>query len=86
MNWKKIIKKARETHRHKVAEERYICDSEKYREDADPEDWECLNCALKETNIGVGFSLYGTGIVEIVERLSARGFVHPEAWRLNTCE
>lgn len=42
----------------KCGSEHYICDSEEYWEDAEPETWECVECGSKSANIGVGFSLY----------------------------
>jgi hypothetical protein len=39
-------------------EEHFICDSEEYWDEAEPEEWECVECTSKETNVGVGFSLY----------------------------
>ena len=38
-------------------EEHFICDSEEYWDEAEPDDWECVECGSKETNIGVGFSM-----------------------------
>ena len=42
----------------KCSKEHYICDSEEYWEETDPETWECVECGSRSTNIGVGFSLY----------------------------
>jgi hypothetical protein len=42
----------------KCKSEHFICDSEEYWEDAEPEEWECIECGSKITNIGVGFALY----------------------------
>ena len=42
----------------KCADEHFMCDSEEYWEEAEPEHWECVECASETTNIGVGFSLY----------------------------
>lgn len=42
----------------KCGTDHFICDSEEYWEDAEPEKWKCVECKSKATNIGVGFSLY----------------------------
>ena len=42
----------------KCGAEDFICDSEEYYEDADPEKWKCVECKSKSTNVGAGFSLY----------------------------
>ncbi|MBU1241438.1 hypothetical protein KKF84_07465 [Myxococcota bacterium] len=39
-------------------EEHFICDSEEYWADSNPETCSCFECGSKETNVGVGFSLY----------------------------
>ncbi len=39
----------------------YICDSQEYWEDVEPESWECIECGTDQTNVGVGFSLYDDG-------------------------
>jgi len=36
----------------------YICDSERYWEDAEVETWKCVECDSIESNVGVGFSMY----------------------------
>lgn len=36
----------------------FICDSEEYWEDSEPEQWHCISCNSSNTNIGVGFALY----------------------------
>jgi hypothetical protein len=38
--------------------EHFICDSEESWEEAEPEQWKCVECKSKTTNIGVGFALY----------------------------
>jgi hypothetical protein len=38
--------------------EHFICDSEEYWEDSEPEKWSCIECNSDKTNIGVGFALY----------------------------
>jgi hypothetical protein len=38
--------------------EHFICDSEKYWEDASPQKCECIECKSTAANVGVGFSLY----------------------------
>jgi len=42
----------------KCKKEHFICDSEEYWEDAEPERWGCIGCGSHSTNIGVGFALY----------------------------
>ena len=42
----------------KCSKGHFICDSEEYWEEAEPETWGCVECDSKSTNIGVGFSLY----------------------------
>jgi len=42
----------------KCSKEHFICDSEEYWEDENPDIWECIECSSKSSNIGVGFSLY----------------------------
>ena len=42
----------------KCKKEHFICDSEEYWDDVEPENWECIECGSHVTNIGVGFSLY----------------------------
>jgi len=37
---------------------RFICDSEKYWEEAKAEKWKCIECNSEVCNVGVGFSLY----------------------------
>lgn len=39
-------------------QQHFICDSDEYWEDAEPEQWECVECGSTRTNVGVGFSLY----------------------------
>jgi hypothetical protein len=36
----------------------FICDSEEYWDDSDPEEWQCIECGADRANVGVGFSLY----------------------------
>src|ERR1700755_3542213 len=36
----------------------FICDSEEFWDEADPERWECVDCDTEATNVGVGFSIY----------------------------
>jgi hypothetical protein len=38
--------------------EHFICDSEEYWEDSEPEALNCIECNSQQANIGVGFSLY----------------------------
>lgn len=40
------------------SEEHYICDSEEYWEDAEPEHWTCIECKKDTCNVGAGFALY----------------------------
>jgi hypothetical protein len=44
---------------------KFICDSEQYWSQAEPEKWKCIECKSKARacNIGVGFSLYEDGEV-----------------------
>lgn len=42
----------------KCGADHFICDSEEYWDEAAPEKWKCMECKSKETNVGVGFSLY----------------------------
>jgi hypothetical protein len=42
----------------KCRAERFICDSGEYWEDAEPEEWRCIECYSDACNIGVGFSQY----------------------------
>ncbi|MFQ5732927.1 MAG: hypothetical protein ACE5KM_13385 [Planctomycetaceae bacterium] len=39
----------------------FICDSEEYWDESDPENWQCIECEADQTNVGVGFSLYDDG-------------------------
>ena len=39
----------------------FICDSEEYWNESDPQEWQCLECGADRTNVGVGFSLYDDG-------------------------
>jgi ferredoxin-like protein FixX len=39
--------------------EHFICDSEEYWGDAQPEEFKCIECGSKRANVGVGFSLHG---------------------------
>jgi hypothetical protein len=41
--------------------EHYICDSEEYYKDAEPEKLSCIECKSDEVNVGAGFSLYDDG-------------------------
>jgi hypothetical protein len=41
--------------------EHFICDSEEFWTDAEPEELACIECGSKQANIGVGFSLYDHG-------------------------
>jgi hypothetical protein len=43
--------------------EHFICDSEEYWADSDPEEFACTECVSKRANIGVGFSTYDDGEV-----------------------
>jgi hypothetical protein len=36
----------------------FICDSEEYWSEAEPQTWQCVGCSSRDSNIGVGFSLY----------------------------
>ena len=36
----------------------FICDSEEFWQDAEPDTWRCIECNGNEANIGIGFSLY----------------------------
>jgi len=38
--------------------EHFICDSEDYWSDAEPETWQCVECHSSSANVGVGFALY----------------------------
>ena len=35
----------------------FICDSEEFYSEADPEEWCCVKCHTRDANVGVGFSL-----------------------------
>jgi len=59
-------------------ESHFICDSEKFWSDAQPELWECVECGCEHANVGIGFSLYDedpTGIrwLYVGERCSQCG-------------
>lgn len=43
--------------------EHFICDSEEFWKDAEPEEMVCIECGSKQANVGVGFSLYDDGDV-----------------------
>src|SRR6476660_7290050 len=36
----------------------FICDSEQFWDDAEPDRWRCIECSSDKCNVGVGFSLY----------------------------
>jgi len=36
----------------------FICDSEQFWAESEPESWYCLKCQSKSTNVGVGFVTY----------------------------
>jgi hypothetical protein len=36
----------------------FICDSEEFWEEAEPEHWNCTECESEIANVGIGFSLY----------------------------
>ena len=38
--------------------EHFICDSQEYWSEAEPESWQCTECQSVSANLGVGFSLY----------------------------
>ena len=42
----------------KCTRHHFLCDSEEYWEDAEPQMWKCIECNSEDANIGVGFSLY----------------------------
>jgi len=42
----------------KCSHAHFICDSEEYWSEAEPQTWKCIECANPYGNIGVGFSLY----------------------------
>ncbi len=42
----------------KCQESQWICDSEDYWDEAEPEKWICTECGSGVCNLGVGFSLY----------------------------
>jgi hypothetical protein len=50
----------------KCKADHFILDSEEFWEDAEPEKWKCIECKGKETNVGVGFSLYEDGEIKWV--------------------
>lgn len=37
---------------------RFVCDSEHYWKEAEPDTWTCIACGSDRANVGVGFSLY----------------------------
>ncbi|HMD77357.1 MAG TPA: hypothetical protein VKG86_08285 [Terracidiphilus sp.] len=45
------------------SEAHFICDSEEYYPDPQPEEWNCVECGSRLANVGVGFSLYEDGEV-----------------------
>jgi len=40
------------------AREHFICDSDEYWDEANPEAWKCVECGSQHANVGVGFSMY----------------------------
>jgi hypothetical protein len=38
-----------------------LCDSQEYWDEAEPEEWACVECGSHGCNVGVGFSLYDKG-------------------------
>jgi len=38
--------------------EHFICDSQEYWSEAEPERWVCIECGSETANVGVGFSVY----------------------------
>jgi hypothetical protein len=44
----------------KCKQEHFICDSEEFWEEAEPQHWKC-DCGSAATNVGVGFSLRESG-------------------------
>lgn len=46
--------------------EHFVCDSEKYWEESEPVEWECIECHGKRCNICVGFSMRNTRNVQWV--------------------
>ena len=59
-------------------QERFICDSEEYWQDASPVAWKCVECGSTAANVGVGFSLYDDGEVRwlyVGERCSTCGIL-----------
>src|SRR4051812_12436437 len=57
-------------------QQRFICESEEYWQDALPEQWKCIECGSTGANVGVGFSLYDGGEIRwlyIGERCSNCG-------------
>ena len=47
----------------RCSREHFICDSEEFWTDAQPEEFVCVECDSRKANIGVGFSLYEEGDV-----------------------
>lgn len=43
------------------SEARFVCDSEEFYPDPQPEEWKCVECGSNLVNVGVGFSLYEDG-------------------------
>jgi len=59
-------------------DEHFICDSEEFWADSNPEEWTCVECGSKSANVGVGFSLYEDGEVRwlyVGERCSSCGIL-----------
>src|SRR5258707_2022663 len=57
-------------------EPHFICDSEEFWEESEPEEWKCVECGSRSANVGVGFSLYEDGEVRwlyVGERCSSCG-------------
>ena len=40
------------------SETAFVCDSEEYWDEAEPEAWRCVECKGETANVGIGFSLY----------------------------
>jgi hypothetical protein len=42
----------------KCSKSQFLCDSEEYWEDAEPEPWSCIECQSDNCNVAAGFALY----------------------------
>ncbi|RSL16231.1 hypothetical protein EDE15_1742 [Edaphobacter aggregans] len=59
-------------------EAHFVCDSQEWWTNSNPEEWKCAECGSKSANIGVGFSVYEDGEIRwlyVGERCASCGIL-----------